>query len=342
MEVWIDKRSSIESGIPAIEGADRMLHAKKTDSEIDFFTDGHRLMRSNQLVGSLVMLDGEASQNHARSLVGSVEWLVLEFSDWSMIPIENLLAACEGTPTKIAAVLSTPEQAQGAGFALQKGVEAIVVSPSVEMVEAALIVKSQRLETEQIQSKEEPYVSTKVGMGKLNITSVESGGTAERYCIDMTRLLTNGEGLLLGSNASSFLFVHGETVESEFVPTRPFRVNAGPPHAYVRMANGHTKYLSELHTGDDILLVNTEGMLRSATIGRLKIEIRPMLLIKWLDENDKEGSMFLQQAETVRVVSLDNKIKSITALKKGDVVLGWCDVGARHIGASISSIVTER
>ncbi|MEZ8002053.1 MAG: 3-dehydroquinate synthase II [Candidatus Poseidoniaceae archaeon] len=342
MEVWIDKRFSIESIVQTFEGADRMLLSTPTDSNTDIFCDGNRLMCSSQLVGSLVMLDGDASQNYARSLVGSVEWLVLEFSDWSMIPIENLLAACEGTPTKIAAVLSTPEQAQGAGFALQRGVEALVVSPSVEMLEAALIVKSQRLESEQIESNDEASFSAKVGMGKLTITSVESGGTAERYCIDMTRLLKHGEGLLLGSSASSFLFVHGETVESEFVPTRPFRVNAGPPHAYVRMSNGNTKYLSELHTGDEVLLVNTEGMIRSATIGRLKIEIRPMLLIKWLDENDKEGSMFLQQAETVRVVGLNNKTKSITALKEGEIVLGWCDVGARHIGASISSIVTER
>jgi 3-dehydroquinate synthase II len=342
MEVWIDKRLSIENAVQTFEGADRMLLSTSTDSNTDFFCDGNRLMRSSQLVGSLVILDGEASQNYARSLVGSVEWLVLEFSDWSMIPIENLLAACEGTPTKIAAVLSTPEQAQGAGFALQRGVEALVVSPSVEMLEAALIVKSQRLESEQIESDEEASFSAKVGMGKLTITSVESGGTAERYCIDMTRLLKHGEGLLLGSSASSFLFVHGETVESEFVPTRPFRVNAGPPHAYVRMSNGNTKYLSELHTGDEILLTNTDGIQRSATIGRLKIEIRPMLLIKWLDENDKEGSMFLQQAETVRVVDLNNKTKSITALNEGDIVLGWCDVGARHIGASISSIVTER
>jgi len=342
MEVWIDKRSSIESGVSTFEGVDRMLLSKPTDSKTDFFCDGNRLMCTSQLVGSLVMLDGEASQNYARSLVGSVEWLVLEFSNWSMIPIENLLAACEGTPTKIAAVLSTPEQTQGAGFALQRGVEAVVVSPTVIMLEAALIVKSQRLESEQIESEHESSLSTKVGMGKLTITSVESGGTAERYCIDMTRLLKHGEGLLLGSSASSFLLVHGETIESEFVPTRPFRVNAGPPHAYLRMSNGSTKYLSELHTGDEVLLVNTEGIIRSATIGRLKIENRPMLLIKWLDENDKEGSMFLQQAETVRVVGLDNKTKSITALKEGEVVLGWSDVGARHIGTPISSIVTER
>jgi len=108
------------------------------------------------------------------------------------------------------------------------------------------------------------------------------------------------------------------------------------------MANGQTKYLSELQSGDEILLVNLEGILRSATIGRLKIEVRPMILIKWVDENDKEGSMFLQQAETVRVVGLDKKTKSITALKKGEIVMGWCDIGARHIGVSISSTVTER
>ena len=342
MEVWLDNRTSIESSGSSFEGIDRILFSKYSDSLLDFFSDGNRLMCHDRLIGSIVTIDSESSQEYARSLVGSVEWLVLEFSDWSMIPIENLLAACEGTPTKIAAVISTPEQAQGAGFALERGVEALVVWSSIALVEAALIVKSQRLEHALQGYDDKSSFSGKVGIGKLTITSIESGGTAERYCIDMTRLLDHGEGLLLGSNASSFLFVHGETLESEFVPTRPFRVNAGPPHAYVRMANGETKYLSELQAGDEILLVNTEGMSRSAMIGRLKIEIRPMILIKWVDENDKEGSMFLQQAETVRVVGLDKKTKSITALKEGEIVIGWCDIGARHIGVSISSTVTER
>ena len=342
MEVWLDNRTSIESSGSSFEGIDRILFSKYSDSLLDFFSDGNRLMCHDRLIGSIVTIDSESSQEYARSLVGSVEWLVLEFSDWSMIPIENLLAACEGTPTKIAAVISTPEQAQGAGFALERGVEALVVWSSIALVEAALIVKSQRLEHALQEHDDKSSFSGKVGIGKLTITSIESGGTAERYCIDMTRLLDHGEGLLLGSNASSFLFVHGETLESEFVPTRPFRVNAGPPHAYVRMANGETKYLSELQAGDEILLVNTEGMSRSAMIGRLKIEIRPMILIKWVDENDKEGSMFLQQAETVRVVGLDKKTKSITALKEGEIVIGWCDIGARHIGVSISSTVTER
>ena len=342
MEVWLDCRKSIEGDTSLVNGVDRFLFSRHSNSQRDFFCDGNHLMNREQLIGCLATIETEKSQDNARSLIGSVEWLVLEFTDWSMIPIENLLAACEGTPTKIAAVITAPEQAQGAGFALERGVDALVIPDIPSMIEAALIIKSQRLEHISTDDDEGRLFSSKIGIGKLAITSIESGGTAERYCIDMTRLLDQGEGLLLGSNATSFLFVHGETIESEFVPTRPFRVNAGPPHTYVRMADGKTKYLSELQSGDEILLVNTEGFQRSATIGRLKIEIRPMILIKWIDENNKEGSMFLQQAETVRVVGLDKKSKSITALKVGESVIGWSDMGARHIGASISSSVCER
>ncbi len=342
MEVWTDCRNSIEYSKDVKEGIDRRLFGQSIINSDDFYCDGNRLMSNEKVVGAFVTIDSEKTQDYARSLVGSVEWLVLDFSHWSMIPIENVIAACEGTPTKIAAVLSTPEQAQGAGFALNKGVDALVVSSSTEMIEAALIVKSQRLERKENSEFEVESQSKHVGLGNLTITSVESGGTAERYCIDMTRLLEHGEGLLLGSSASSFLFIHGETLDSEFVPTRPFRVNAGPPHAYIRMANGMTKYLSELHSGDEIHVVNTEGIQRSATVGRLKVELRPMILVKWIDENNKEGNMFLQQAETVRVVGSDMKTKSITALKPGDLVIGWSDMGSRHIGAPISSAVAER
>ena len=146
MEVWIDERHSIEYSGSDQDGINRRLLDQESENSNDFFSDGHRLMFKQNVIGAFITVDSEESQEYARSLVGSVEWLVLDFSDWSMIPIENLVAACEGTPTKIAAVLSTPEQAQGAGFALHKGVDALIVTPSDEMIEAALVVKSQRLE----------------------------------------------------------------------------------------------------------------------------------------------------------------------------------------------------
>ena len=128
MEVWIDERHSIEYSSSNYDGISRRVLNQESENSNDFFSDGHRLMFKQNVIGAFITVDSEESQEYARSLVGSVEWLVLDFSDWSMIPIENLVAACEGTPTKIAAVLSTPEQAQGAGFALHKGVDALVLS----------------------------------------------------------------------------------------------------------------------------------------------------------------------------------------------------------------------
>ena len=342
MEVWLDGRISIDLNSVDLAVFDRTLFPPDSSFQNqDYVLSGNHILQSGAIIGSRITIDSHESQEKARSLIGSVEWLVVEFKDWAMIPIENMVAAVEQTPTKIAAVITEPEQAQGAAFALQKGVDAIVIGPDSFLMEAASIAKSQRLERRSKQTDHESSES-RTGLTALSITSVEDGGIAERYCIDMTRLLSLGEGLLAGSTASSFVLIHGETLDSEYVPSRPFRVNAGPPQAYVMMADGTTKYISGLLTGDEVMLVSKDGDTRSATIGRLKIETRPMVLLKWTDGNDKEGCMFMQQAETVRVIGLDSYPVSITTVKPGDEILGWCDSAARHIGASISSSVTER
>ena len=156
---------------------------------------------------------------------------------------------------------------------------------------------------------------------ELTITKIESGDIGERYCIDLICLISKGEGMLIGSSSSSMALVHGEVIESEFVPARPFRVNAGPPHSYIMMADGKTKYLSELKSGDNVLLISENGSTRSASIGRLKIEKRPFLRIYWENDYQISNSIFLQQAETVRVLSQVGVVKSVTNLKIGDSIL---------------------
>ena len=342
MEIWLDYRQHPDGEREVPDGVNRFISNSRLDSEKNIYLFDDKLYIGEHIVGSAITVRDQTSQQRARSLIGSVEWLFLEFENWSMIPIENLIAACEGTPTRIAAVISKPEQANGAGFALERGVDALVVRSEKKMLDAARIVKSQRMEVTIIEQSVHIPNQQKTGISVLKVTSVENGGIAERYCVDTTRLLRLGEGMLVGSSASSFVLVHGETVESEYVPARPFRVNAGPPHAYVCMVDGTTKYLSELKTGDSILLTDTQGVQRHATIGRLKIEQRPMILIRWIDKNNKEGSVYLQQAETVRVIKEDKCLISVTELKKGDEILGWCQNGSRHIGTEISSTVVEK
>jgi 3-dehydroquinate synthase II len=336
MEIWLDVQTHSRGNAPAPEGVNRLI-----DGTESYVEDG-RLYLDKTMIGAAIHITDNHDQEKAKSLIGSVGWLLLSFESWSMIPLENLIAANEGTPTRIAAVITTPAQIQGAAFALQQGVDAIVIPDEQSMLEAASIAKAQRLEVHGEADAAPEKNAPALSLSKLKIKSIEEGGIGERYCIDFTSMLELGEGMLLGSNASSFMLVHGETVPSEFVPSRPFRVNAGSPQSYALMADGSTKYLAELNSGDCVTIASKEGITRQLVIGRLKIEQRPLLLFRWVNENDKEGHMFLQQAETVRAVDTSGNPVSVTSLRTDDLILGWDDNGARHIGVTISSVVSER
>ena len=66
------------------------------------------------------------------------------------------------------------------------------------------------------------------------IRSVASKGFfGHRCCIDTISLMSEGEGMLLGSSPDAYFLVHAETRGSEFTRSREFRVNAGPASNYV-------------------------------------------------------------------------------------------------------------
>ena len=344
MEVWLDNRDNLaELSAYSTDCIDYVIQSIECSAKTDLpiiSIDGKGLIQSGNIVGEIIRIDGSEGQSKALSLVGSVSWILLEFENWSMIPIENIIAACAGSPTKVAALLRSPAEAQGAAFALELGVDALVVMPDQAMIDSAAIAKSQRgeiAETTNVVKDNE-----KIELQPLLITNIESGGLADRYCIDLTSLLEVGEGMLIGSSSSSMALVHGETLTSDYVPPRPFRVNAGPPHAYIVMANRDTKYLCELKAGDEILIVSSSEYCKTATVGRLKIERRPMLLFSLKNTNDKESQIFTQQAETVRLVGTEKENIAVTDLTIGQFILGWSDPDARHIGVAVPSEVVER
>lgn len=323
MQVWLESGTR-QKGVDLLVGDDLEI-------------DGAALYINGKQVGRKVNVSSSEGQANARSMSGSVEWILLELGEWKMIPIENIIAACDGVPTKVAARISSPEQVLGAAFALQIGVDALLVPE--EILPTALIAKSQRGET-----NSEPEVSIEndsFELSKVEVIEVKEGGIGDRVCVDLTSMLDNGEGMLVGSSSSSLVLVHGETVESEFVPTRPFRVNAGAAHSYILMADGTTSYLCELKMGDEVMVVSSQGNCRTAIVGRVKIERRPFILFRWKDENNNEAGALLQQAETVRLITSSTGIVSITDLVKGTSLLGWSGGVGRHIGIPISAEVTE-
>ena len=324
MQVWL------ESGNPT-EGVDLILGE-------ELVIDGDALYINSKQVGRKVDVSNSSGQSVARAMAGSVEWILLEFGEWKMIPIENIIAACDGGPTKVAARISSAEQVLGAAFALQVGVDALLVDEKT--LPTALIAKSQRGE-KTLESVSE-NTTQEMTLSKLEVIEVREGGVGDRVCVDLTSMLELGEGMIVGSSSNSMILVHGETVESEFVPIRPFRVNAGAAHSYIMMADGTTSYLSELKMGDEVMVTNSDGISRSCTVGRVKIEKRPFILFRWKNENDNEAGVLLQQAETVRLISESRELVSITELVPGTLLLGWTGGAGRHVGQTISAEVEER
>ena len=217
MQIWLESGNR-QDGVDLLMGDDLLV-------------DGAALYINKKQVGRKVDVSNSEGQAKARSMAGSGEWILLVLGDGKMIPIENIIAVCDGGPTKVAARISSPEQVLGAAFALQIGVDALLVSE--EILPTALIAKSQRGET--LSEPESLSQETSFKLSQIEVIEIKEGGVGDRVCVDLTSMLEHGEGMLVGSSANSMVLVHGETVESEFVPTRPFRVNAGAAHSYLSL-----------------------------------------------------------------------------------------------------------
>jgi 3-dehydroquinate synthase II len=253
-----------------------------------------------------------------------------------MIPLENLVSISRGTGTKISVAIDKIIDLNGAAFALEHGVDAILLqSSNSEMWKVAI----------EIASKKELIISntsTSIDMDIGKIFSIDSSGIGERVCVDLIERLDTGEGLVIGSNSSLLALVHGETIESQFVPSRPFRVNAGSVHSYVLMSDNSTRYLSELKAGDEVAVISSFGEIRKCIIGRLKIERRPFIIIRFKTENEEVGQVILQQAETVRLIDKFGNALSVTDLKIGDEIIIRKQNQMRHIGKALEGEMNEK
>jgi 3-dehydroquinate synthase II len=249
-----------------------------------------------------------------------------------MVPLENLVAASRGTSTRIAAAIDEEVELNGAAFALGGGVDAILVPG--HLVSDAVTILGGKWDREETQDDE-------AIIEEARILSIEGAGLGERVCVDLTRRISDGQGMAVGSISGNLCLIHGETIQSDYVPTRPFRVNAGAIHSYALMADGKTKYLSELTSGDEVAILSTSGSKEKATVGRLKVETRPLLLIRF-EAPGSEGQIVVQQAETVRLISPSEGAISVTQAKEGDKISILTDNRARHVGFAIPAEVKEK
>ena len=269
-------------------------------------------------------IKGKADEDKAAA-VPTDKIVVLRMLDWTIIPIENLLAR---RGKNIMVQVETSRQAKLMVEILEKGVDGVVLNTTDinEIKKCAEIIQG---------------ISEKVTLVTATITASKQLGMGDRACLDTCTQMTLGEGILVGNTASGMFLVHSESIDNPYVASRPFRVNAGAVHAYTLTPGGKTKYLADLKAGDPVLLVDSSGKSQAAFLGRNKIEKRPMMLIEAEAEN-MPISLVVQNAETIRLVDPEGKAVSVTNLKPGDKVLGHIERSGRHFGIQVDETLIEK
>jgi len=250
--------------------------------------------------------------------------VILECSDWSIIPLENLIAR----GVDVIAPVQTRDEAETAFGILEKGVSHILFtgSDAAELKNTLSWAKGS---------------ADQIPLEVAEVIDVQPAGMGDRVCVDTCTDMKPGQGMLVGNSSRVLFLVHAESIENPYVAPRPFRVNAGAVHAYTRVADGKTRYLSELQAGDPVLIADYQGNLSEGTVGRLKIERRPLVLLR-ARIGTVEATTILQNAETIRLTDANGEAVSVVALKPGDKILAAVEETGRHFGMKIDETITEK
>jgi len=238
-----------------------------------------------------------------------------------------VIAALQGRNVTLLARARNLQEVEDLAHVLERGVDGIVIAPDLlpELKYVRdLIDTPKRLE-----------------LRPARVKDVVGLGPGERACVDTNSLLRVGEGLLVGNMARMLFLVHNESIGSKMTPPRPFRVNAGSVQCYVLGPGGRTNYLSELRSGSRVLIVSVDGSTRIVSVGRVKVERRPLVNVV-AEVDGVVGSVALQKAETIRLVSPKGEVLDVTSLSQGDEVLVRLSSGSgRHMGIAVEEFIEE-
>ena len=279
--------------------------------------------------GLQIVVSDAPTLHHACELVRKVGWTVLTFTDPTKIPLEIVIAAAENSGGRIITVVNDITDAEIVKLVLEHGSDGLLLTPTGpdDVTRLAEIVTR---------------TLDRVNLVEMTVTSVEHIGMGERACIDTCSLLELDEGCLIGSFASGMFLSCSETHPLPYMPTRPFRWNAGAVHSYVLLPDNRTRYVSELRAGQPILAVRSDGSSREVRIGRVKIERRPLLSITATTPGGVTVNVITQDDWHVRLLGPGGSVNNVTDLQPGDRLLGCVPDESRHVGLPITEFCDER
>lgn len=279
--------------------------------------------------GRYVEIVDAPSLEEACAAARTERFAVLDFRDPTKIPLEIVIAAAAGSDGTIVTVGHDVEECTIIFGVLELGSDGVLM-PARAVGDATAL---RRVAADR--GGEIPLV-------ELSVTGTRHVGMGERACVDTCTYFAQNEGILVGSHSKGMVLCVSETHPLPYMPTRPFRVNAGAIHSYTLDQAGRTRYLSELKSGGTVLAVDTDGHSRTVTVGRVKIETRPLISVDAVAPNGQTVNLILQDDWHVRVLGPDAVVLNSTELKPGDRILGHLPTADRHVGYPIDEFCREQ
>lgn len=280
-------------------------------------------------LGRFVEIVDKETLDVACDAAATERWSLLLFRDPTKIPLEIVLAAADRATGSTITVVADVEEAEIVFGVLEHGSDGVMLAPA-RVGEATALKSAAASEPGDLELVE------------LEVTETVHVGMGERACVDTCTHFREDEGILVGSHSKGMILCVSETHPLPYMPTRPFRVNAGAIHSYTVSQGGRTNYLSELKSGGKVLAVDVKGQTRVVTVGRVKIESRPLLSINAVAPNGIQVNLILQDDWHVRVLGPGGTVLNSTELKPGDKVLGYLPTEDRHVGYPIDEFCLEK
>jgi 3-amino-4-hydroxybenzoic acid synthase len=327
-----DAKAAADAKSSAGAGIDLLLRKFAIQDELDALAAENRAVTGTPVTGPPVagFVDVRDDRTLQLSCVGAMAlpYTVIHFADPTKIPLEIVLAAAESAEGKLVTVVGDLEEAAIVFDVLERGSDGILYGPR-SADEVFALARLLEATTPQLE------------LSTLTVESIRHVGLGDRVCVDTCSHFEEDEGILVGSYSSGFVLCCSETHPLPYMPTRPFRVNAGALHSYTLGPENRTSYLSEVGSGSALLAVGADGRTRRVVVGRAKLESRPLLEIRTHAEDGRLVSLTVQDDWHVRVLGPGGKVLNVTELRTGDELLGYLAQDKRHVGLPIGEFCKE-
>lgn len=314
--------TALETGADAVVVAPEKIDPVRQLGRIPIVAAGADLQWGRDI--REVVVQSAADEEKIVQLTRAGTRVLVKTPDWTIIPLENLVARTNNLWVEAAGI----KEAKTAAGILEKGVDGVILTSRdpAEVRATILALKQDR---------------GQLPLMPFRVSRIRPLGMGDRVCVDTCTLMGIGQGCLVGNSSQAMFLMQAESIENPYVAPRPFRVNAGPVHAYILTPDGKTKYLAELKAGDRVLGVDADGRTMPLLVGRVKIERRPLLLLE-AEGPDGPASTICQNAETIRLVQSDGRPVSVLSLEPGDEILGVAEQAGRHFGHQVEETIVEK